>query len=44
MLKNMYGCIVTPFEEDLSFLYGTIFIGPPLGEGAHSRNVCIFAD
>ena len=33
-----------PFEEDLSFLYGTIFIGPPQGVGAHSRNVCIFAD
>jgi proline racemase len=33
-----------PFEEDLSFLYGTIFIGPPLGDGAHSRNVCIFAE
>ena len=33
-----------PFEEDLSFLYGTIFIGPPLVEGAHSRNVCIFAE
>jgi trans-L-3-hydroxyproline dehydratase len=33
-----------PFEEDLSYLYGTIFIGPPLGAGAHSRNVCIFAD
>jgi trans-L-3-hydroxyproline dehydratase len=33
-----------PFEEDLSFLYGTIFIGPPLGEGAHSRNVCVFAE
>lgn len=33
-----------PFQEDLSFLYGTIFIGPPLGEGAHSRNVCVFAD
>ena len=33
-----------PFEEDLSFLYGTIFIGPPLTEGAHSRNVCIFAE
>ena len=33
-----------PFEEDLSFLYGTIFVGPPLGTGAHSRNVCIFAD
>jgi trans-L-3-hydroxyproline dehydratase len=33
-----------PFEEDLSFLYGTIFIAPPLGEGAHSRNVCVFAE
>lgn len=33
-----------PFEEDLSFLYGTIFIGPPLGEGAHSRNACVFAE
>jgi len=36
--------ILHPFEEDLSFLYGTIFIGPPLTEGAHSRNVCIFAE
>ena len=33
-----------PFEEDLSFLYGTIFIGPPQRAGSHSRNVCIFAD
>jgi len=33
-----------PFEEDLSFLYGTIIVGPPLGEGAGSRNVCIFAE
>ena len=38
-----------PFEEDLSFLYGPIFIGPPLQEGAlrgsvHSRNVCVFAE
>jgi trans-L-3-hydroxyproline dehydratase len=33
-----------PFEPDLSFLYGTIFIGPPQGAGAHSRNVCIFAE
>jgi len=33
-----------PFEEDLSFLYGTIFIGLPLAEGVHSRNVCIFAE
>jgi proline racemase len=33
-----------PFEEDLSFLYGTIFVGPPQGARAHSRNVCVFAD
>ena len=33
-----------PFEPDLSFLYGTIFVGPPLEGGAHSRNVCIFAE
>ncbi len=36
--------ILHPFEEDLSFLYGTIFIAPPLSEGADSRNVCIFAE
>jgi len=33
-----------PFETDLSFLYGTIFIGPPHSENAHSSNVCIFAE
>jgi trans-L-3-hydroxyproline dehydratase len=33
-----------PFEEDLSFLYGTIFIGPAESGTAHSRNVCIFAE
>jgi trans-L-3-hydroxyproline dehydratase len=33
-----------PFEADLSFLYGTIFIGPPQEQSAHSRNVCIFAE
>ncbi|MFC2119204.1 proline racemase family protein [Bacteroidota bacterium] len=33
-----------PFEEDLSFLYGTIFIGDPEDKKNHSRNVCIFAD
>lgn len=33
-----------PFERDLSFLYGTIFVGPPLDPDHHSRNVCIFAD
>ena len=33
-----------PFEPDLGFLYGTIIVGPPHRPGAHSRNVCIFAD
>jgi len=33
-----------PFEEDLGFLYGVIFTGPPQHSGNHSRNVCIFAD
>ena len=33
-----------PFEPDLGFLYGTIFIGPGQSEGSHSRNVCVFAD
>ncbi|MEL6924976.1 MAG: proline racemase family protein, partial [Bacteroidota bacterium] len=33
-----------PFEADLSFLYGTIFIGGPMSDGVDSRNVCVFAD
>ncbi len=33
-----------PFEEDLGFLYGAIIDGKPHGEGADSRNVCIFAE
>ena len=33
-----------PFEADLSFLYGTIFIGPSSKQGIHSQNVCVFAD
>ena len=33
-----------PFEKDLSFLYGTIFIGPANESAHHSRNVCIFAE
>lgn len=33
-----------PFEPDLGFLYGTIFIGPPEGTEAQSRNVCVFAE
>ncbi len=33
-----------PFEPDLSFLYGTIFIDGSDQEAIHSRNVCVFAD
>ena len=36
--------ITHPFEDDLSFLYGTIFTGPPQDTTHHSRNVCIFAE
>ena len=36
--------ITHPFEQDLGFLYGTIFVGPPTQTGSHSRNVCIFAE
>jgi len=33
-----------PFESDLSFLYGTIFIEESPRPSIHSRNVCVFAD
>lgn len=33
-----------PNNNDLSFLYGTIFLGDPEESNSHSRNVCIFAD
>jgi len=33
-----------PFENDLSFLYGTIFTGRARNPNHHSRNVCIFAE
>jgi proline racemase len=33
-----------PFEEELSFLYGTIFTAPALDPAHHSRNACIFAE
>ena len=33
-----------PEDPELSFLYGTIFTGPPDDSSHHSRNVCIFAD
>ncbi len=36
--------ILHPFEEDLSFLYGTIFIGDSDKPGIDSKNVCIFAE
>ncbi|CAF1118097.1 unnamed protein product [Didymodactylos carnosus] len=36
--------IVHPYESDLSFLYGVIFIGNPVTEGIDSRNVCVFAE
>ncbi len=33
-----------PLEEDLGFLYGTIFTDQAEDPAHHSRNVCIFAD
>lgn len=33
-----------PFEADLGFLYGTIFVGEAQDPEHHSRNVCIFAE
>ncbi|MHB1193021.1 MAG: proline racemase family protein [Longimicrobiales bacterium] len=33
-----------PVDADLSFLYGTIFVGPAHDPVHHSRNVCVFAD
>lgn len=38
------GAIQHPYEEDLSFLYGTIFIDKTSTEGIHSKNVCVFAE
>lgn len=36
--------ITHPYEEDLSFLYGTIFTAEAFDPVNHSRNVCIFAE
>lgn len=33
-----------PFDPDLAFLYGTIFVAAAADPAHHSRNVCIFAD
>jgi proline racemase len=38
------GPIDHPTDEDLGFLYGTIFIDRPSSPELHSRNVCIFAE
>ena len=36
--------VAHPFEQDLSFLYGTIFLDESPRPAIHSRNVCVFAD
>ena len=36
--------IFHPFDEELGFLYGTIFLSKSDKKGIDSRNVCIFAD
>jgi trans-L-3-hydroxyproline dehydratase len=36
--------IVHPLDQELSFLYGTIFTGPAAIRHHHSRNVTVFAD
>jgi len=36
--------IAHPIDASLGFLYGTIFVGPALSDGADSRNVCVFAE
>jgi len=36
--------LIHPFESDLNFLYGTIFLDQAISKDAHSRNVCIFAE
>jgi trans-L-3-hydroxyproline dehydratase len=36
--------IVHPEFEDLSFLYGVIFISEAVDQNHHSRNVCVFAE
>ena len=36
--------VVHPADARLHGIYGTIFTGPPAAEGAHLRNVTVFAD
>ncbi len=47
MIKNAIMAdrsIVHPFEKDLGFLYGTIFVDYPDLDNVHSRHCCIFAE
>ncbi|MGI9552483.1 MAG: proline racemase family protein, partial [Aurantibacter sp.] len=43
-VKKLDKKIIHPLENDLSFLYGTIFIGSSDTPGIDSRNVCVFAE
>ncbi len=36
--------VVHPLEDDLSFVYGTIFTDQPEDPAHHSRNCCVFAN
>ncbi len=38
------GPISHPLQDDLGFLYGVIFTGPPSDPANHSTHVCVFAD
>lgn len=42
VMKNFE--IKHPFDDELSFLYGTIFYSKPKHDKNHSRHVCVFAD
>lgn len=41
---NKKVAIEHPYEPDLGFLYGTIFVGAAKSVNVHSRHVCVFAD
>jgi len=41
---NAHMQVKHPVEDDLSFVYGTIFTDQPADPAHHSRNVCIFAN
>lgn len=43
-LINQNYNISHPTEDDLSFLYGVIYIDSSEKQGVHSKNICIFAD